>query len=165
MEVTKHARHGQIGNLGLLCLSAASFVKSVVKLVGVLVELFGTIHQEVEPTVATVTVHEGRNECGHVFTVCICGTLLVGGHLGNSASANGRFLRHRFSPKPRNVATENSLPKRNHVAKEAVSAAWQTSRRQRSEPILQTKRSSKDEAAALRKNHVSRRLPPRRYKT
>ena len=48
MEVTKHARHGQIGNLGLLCLSAASFVKSVVKLVGVLVELFGTIHQEVE---------------------------------------------------------------------------------------------------------------------
>ena len=41
-------------------------------------------------------------------------------HLGAS---NGRFLRHRFSPKPTSVATTNSLPKRNHVAKEAVSAA------------------------------------------
>ena len=36
---------------------------------------------------------------------------------------NGRFLRHRFSPKPTSVATPNSLPKRIHVAKEAVSAA------------------------------------------
>ena len=50
-------------------------------------------------------------------------------------SANGRFLRHRFSPKSTNVATVNSLPKRNHVAKEAVSAAWQTRTRQRSERI------------------------------
>ena len=48
---------------------------------------------------------------------------------------NGRFLRHRFSPKPKVIATRNSLPKRNHVAKEAVSAAWQTSTRQRSERI------------------------------
>ena len=48
---------------------------------------------------------------------------------------NGRFLRHRFSPKPTSVATPNSLPKRNHVAKEAVSAAWQTRTRQRSERI------------------------------
>ena len=35
-------------------------------------------------------------------------------------AANGSFLRHRFSPKPTSVATPNSLPKRNHVAKEAV---------------------------------------------
>ena len=40
-------------------------------------------------------------------------------------SHNGRFLRHRFSPKPTSVATPNRLPKRNHVAKEAVSAAPQ----------------------------------------
>ena len=43
------------------------------------------------------------------------------------------FLRHRFSPKSKSVATQNSLPKRNHVAKEAVSAARQTKTRQRSE--------------------------------
>jgi hypothetical protein len=36
-------------------------------------------------------------------------------------------------PKPESVATQNSLPKRNHVAKEAVSAAWQTKARRRSE--------------------------------
>ena len=48
---------------------------------------------------------------------------------------NGRFLRHRFSPKPKSVATPNTLPKRNHVAKQAVSAAWQTKTRQRSERI------------------------------
>ena len=51
---------------------------------------------------------------------------------------NGRFLRHRFSPKPTSVATAISLPKRNHVAKEAVSAAWQTKTRQRSERICKT---------------------------
>ena len=45
----------------------------------------------------------------------------------------GRFLRHRSSPKPTSVATPNSLPKRNHIAKEAVSAAWQTKTRHRSE--------------------------------
>ena len=39
---------------------------------------------------------------------------------------NGTFLRHRFSPKPTSVATPTSLPKRNHVAKKAVSAALQT---------------------------------------
>ena len=48
-------------------------------------------------------------------------------------SHNGRFLRRRFSPKPKVIATQNSLPKRNHVAKEAVSAAWQAKTRQRSE--------------------------------
>ena len=47
-------------------------------------------------------------------------------------SHNGRFLRHRFSPKSKSVATPFSLPKRNYVAKEAVSAVWQTSPRQRS---------------------------------
>ena len=46
---------------------------------------------------------------------------------------NGRFLRHRFSPKPKVYATPDSLPKRKHVAKEAVSAALQTRTRQRSE--------------------------------
>ena len=50
-------------------------------------------------------------------------------------TANGRFLRHRFSPKSKSVATVISLPKRNHVAKETVSAAWQTRTRQRSERI------------------------------
>ena len=48
-------------------------------------------------------------------------------------SPNGRFLRHRFLPKPTNVATPISLPKRIHVAKEAVSAARQTKTRQWSE--------------------------------
>ena len=48
-------------------------------------------------------------------------------------SYNGRFLRHRFSPKPTSVVTPNSLSKRIHVAKEAVSAAGQTNTRQRSE--------------------------------
>ena len=48
------------------------------------------------------------------------------------ASWNGRFLRHRFSPKPTNAATEMSLPKCNPAAKEAVSAALQTRTRQRS---------------------------------
>ena len=69
-------------------------------------------------------------------------------------SYNGRFLRHRFSPKPKVIATPNSLPKRNHVAKEAVSAAWQTKTRQRSERICKPNDCSNDEAAALRKNHV-----------
>ena len=54
---------------------------------------------------------------------------------GDGSSPNGRFLRHRFSPKPKVIATANSLPKRNHVAKEAVSAARQTKTRQRSERI------------------------------
>ena len=49
-----------------------------------------------------------------------------------SASHNVRFLRHRFLPKTTSVATPNSLPKRNHIAKEAVSAAWQTKTRHRS---------------------------------
>ena len=74
---------------------------------------------------------------------------------------NGRFLRHRFSPKLTNVATPISLPKRNHVAKEAVSAAWQTKTRFRSSQTLQTERFSKDEAAALRKNHVVGHGPSR----
>ena len=71
-------------------------------------------------------------------------------------SHNGRFLRHRFAPKPTSVATTNSLPKRNHVAKEAVSTARQTKTRQRSERTRQTERCSSDEAVALRKNHVVR---------
>ena len=50
----------------------------------------------------------------------------------------------------------NSLPKRKHVAKEAVSAALQTRMRQRSERICKPNDASKDEAAALRKNHVVR---------
>ena len=68
-------------------------------------------------------------------------------------SHNGRFLRHRFSPKSKSAATPNSLPKRNHVAKEAVSAARQTQNTSTKRPTLQTERGSKDEAAALRKNH------------
>ena len=48
------------------------------------------------------------------------------------SSYNGRFLRHRFSPKSKSVATQTSLPKRNRVAKEEVSTAWQTKTRQRS---------------------------------
>ena len=79
-----------------------------------------------------------------------------GRHNQQPVSANGRFLRHRFSSKSTNVAAASSLPKRNHVAKEAVSAAWQTNTRQRSKQIPQTERYSKDEAAALRKNHVVR---------
>ena len=67
---------------------------------------------------------------------------------------NGRFLRHRFSTKPKVIASQNSLPKRNHVAKKAVSAAWQTETRQWSERICKPNDASKDEAAALRKNHV-----------
>ena len=54
-------------------------------------------------------------------------------HYGRSP--NGRFLRHRFSLKPEVIATRKSLPKRNHVAKEAVSAALPTNARQRSERI------------------------------
>ena len=57
----------------------------------------------------------------------------------NARSHNGRFLRHRFFSKPTNVAAQNSLPKRKHVAKEAVSAAWQTKTRQRSERISKPK--------------------------
>ena len=55
--------------------------------------------------------------------------------MGKTVPDNGRFLRHCFSPKPKVIATQNSLPKRIHVAKEAVSAAWQTRTRQRSERI------------------------------
>ena len=51
---------------------------------------------------------------------------------------NGRFLRHRFSPKPKVIATPFSLPRKNHVAKQAVSAALRTKPRQRSERNLQT---------------------------
>ena len=69
-------------------------------------------------------------------------------------SANGRFLRHRFSPKSKSVATVISLPKRNHVAKEAVSAAWHTKTCQQSVQHCKPSRGSKGEAAALRKNHV-----------
>ena len=56
----------------------------------------------------------------------------------------------------KNAATQNSLPKRNHVAKEAVSTAWQTNTRQSSERTWQAERISNDEAVALRKNHVTR---------
>ena len=78
--------------------------------------------------------------------------------IDSRGAANGRFLRHRFSTKSKSVATLISLPKINHVAKEAVSTALQTNTRQRSERTSQTKRCSSDEAVALRKNHVSRRL-------
>ena len=57
---------------------------------------------------------------------------------GDGSSPNGRFLRHRFSPKPEVIATANSLPKRNHAAKEAVSAARQTKTRLRSERICKS---------------------------
>ena len=46
---------------------------------------------------------------------------------------NGRFLRHRFSPKLKVIAIQKSLPKRIHVAKEAVSAALQTRTRHQSD--------------------------------
>ena len=46
---------------------------------------------------------------------------------------NGRFLRHRFSPKPTSVATPNSLPKKSPVAKEVVSAAVANQTQQQSE--------------------------------
>ena len=59
----------------------------------------------------------------------------IGANFIDLGSANGRFLRHRFSPKPKVIATLFSLPKIDHVAKEAVSAAWQTRTRQRSERI------------------------------
>ena len=72
----------------------------------------------------------------------------MGCHLFPSRPHNGRFLRHRFSPKPTSVATQNSLPKRDHVAKEAVSTALQTKTRQRSDRTLQTKGCSSDEAVA-----------------
>ena len=66
------------------------------------------------------------------------------------------FLRHRFSPKPTSAATPNSLPKRNRVAKAAVSAARQINARHRRGQTQQTERFSNDEAATLRKNHVVR---------
>ena len=76
-------------------------------------------------------------DCGRVVDVrtslairnCVVEPIVKGWNCQNSRSPNGRFLRHRFSPKLTNVATPNSLPKRNHVAKEAVSAAWQTKTR------------------------------------
>ena len=58
---------------------------------------------------------------GHAF-----GCARGDGHIRLGA-ANERFLRHRFSPKSKSVATLFSLPKRIHVAKEAVSAAWKPS--------------------------------------
>ena len=57
------------------------------------------------------------------FRWCV-GIQLIGSH-------SGRFLRHRFSPKTKSVATQISLPKRNHVAKEAASTALQTNTRRR----------------------------------
>ena len=53
--------------------------------------------------------------------------------LGSTNRSHLRFLRHRFSPKPKVIATPFSLPKRNLAAKEAVSAALRTRTRQRSE--------------------------------
>ena len=82
----------------------------------------------------------------------------VFGKVHNLGADNGRFLRHRFSPKPTSVATQNSLPKRIDVAKEAVSAAVANQHPTTERTNPQTERCSKDEAAALRKNHVSRRL-------
>ena len=76
--------------------------------------------------------------------------------IGEISPHNGRFLRHRFSPKPTSVTTEISLPKRNHVAKEAVSTASQTKTQQPSDCMRQTEQVSSDEAVALRKNHVIR---------
>ena len=66
------------------------------------------------------------------------------------------FYDTAFSLKATSVATQTSLPKNFHVAKEAVSAAWQTKTRHRSGQWRKTKRCSNDEAAALRKNHVRR---------
>ena len=51
----------------------------------------------------------------------------------DAIESNGRFLRHRFSPKPTSVAIPISLPKRTHVAKEAVSPARQIKAHQQSE--------------------------------
>ena len=74
-------------------------------------------------------------------------------------AVHGRVVQRKVFTTPllteaKSVRNTSSLPKRNHVAKEAVSAAWQIKTRQRSERIMQSKRFSKDEAAALRKNHV-----------
>ena len=44
---------------------------------------------------------------------------------------NGRFYDTAFSPQAKSVATPISLPKRNHVAKEAVSAAQPAKTRHR----------------------------------
>ena len=76
--------------------------------------------------------------------VCSCGDGApaigaVGGEYGLESNlfTVGRttegFYDTAFSPKPKVIATANSLSKRNRVAKEAVSAAWQTKTRQRSE--------------------------------
>ena len=47
-----------------------------------------------------------------------CATAESGPYQALVESHNGRFLRHRFSPKSKSVATQNSLPKKSHVAKE-----------------------------------------------
>ena len=72
--------------------------------------------------------YDGQHSQSQNLVACWC-------QFHHGRSCNGRFLRHRFSPKPTNVASQNSLPKREHVAKEAVSAAWQTRTRRRSERI------------------------------
>ena len=51
--------------------------------------------------------------------------------LGSLRNQLGR--RFGILSEAKSVAIQNSLPKRNHVAKEAVSTAWQTNTRQRSE--------------------------------
>ena len=73
----------------------------------------------------------GQKTCGEIETRSpSCHSVI-----GKLRSCNGRFLRHRFSPKLEVIAIQNSLPKRKHGAKETVSAALQTRSRQRSERI------------------------------
>ena len=91
-------------------------------------------------TTAHVHRHSGLHELGAVdarltFSAGVDNGKGILHEIRVSSVRQRKVLRHRFSPKPKVIAIENSLPKRNRVAKEAVSAAWQTSTRQRSERI------------------------------
>jgi len=106
---------------------------------------YDTNRRKCEPKFAGQHHHDSGNTDGcdeehdHVRAPTFSSQQRLGRFFGHdwSASPSGRFLRHRFSPKPKVVATPNSLPKRNHIAKEAVSAARQTKTRQRSERICE----------------------------
>ena len=71
---------------------------------------------------------------------------------------NGRFLRHRFSPKPTSDRNINQFTKKKSRCQRGGvrGVTNQKATTERTNP--QAERCSKDEAAALRKNHVVRQL-------
>ena len=78
-------------------------------------------------------------------------------HQSKPRSCNGRFLRHRFSPKAKSVATQKQFTKKKPRCQRGGVHGVANQPASSKRPTWQTKRCSSGEAVALRKIHVMRR--------